>query len=303
LEIKVVINKSNKEKILALLEQLVEAEGITGEEHPSQKGLQVLANPSVAKTSFHDQLDACYAREEVPVSAPSIARRPFGAWAMFNSFFPGKATLRVLAHTLAERKAERISFGELIERSSQSFRPRGLAAFRGFPRSKKASSIPRFASHLVLPLGEMGILSIQTNEGAQEVGITESGLQFSLLENDVLDRRLNTEQLSESERPWLIEHLKSIDRQGFKEYSTLSSILHYIGINNPGRPQLVQWLATRPDFRENVKSTSKYAGEQSKFTRQLHNIANTYMSSKVALLRELDILDNTRGVYKVKSEM
>jgi len=303
LEIKLVINKSNKERILALLDQLVEAEGTAGKESLSQREPQVHTDSSVVRTSAHDQLDSCYATQEVPVSVPSIAMRPLGAWAMFNSFLPGKATLRVLAHALAERKAERIPFGELIERSSQSFRPRGLAAFRGFPRSKKASSIPRFASHLVLPLGEMGMLSVQSNEGVQEVGITKSGLQFSLLENGVLDRRLNTEQLSEIERRWLIGHLKTIDEEGFKEYSTLNSILEYIRANNPERQQLVQWLASRLDFRDSVKSTSKYARDQLKFTRQLHNIANTYMSSKVALLRELDMLDNTRGVYKAKSEM
>ena len=303
MEIKLVINKSNKEKILALLDQLVEAEGIHGKEGPPQRELQVLADASIVRTNVHDLLDSCYATQEVPVSAPSIANRPLGAWAMFNSFLPGKATLRILAHTLAERKAEHIPFGELIERSSQSFGPRGLGAFRGFPRSKKASSIPRFANHLVLPLGEMGMLSVRTTEGVQEVGITKSGLQFSLLQNSVLDRRFNTEELSETERRWIIEHLKMIDQQGFKEYSALSSILSYIRTNNPERQQLVQWLATRPDFRESVKSTSKYSREQSKFNRQLHNIANTYMSSKVALLRELGILDNTRGVYSVKSEM
>ncbi len=68
----------------------------------------------------------------------------WGSWGMFNSFFPGKAVLRVLANMLHENKAESIKLYDLVSKTIDVFKENGFSKLRGFPSNpKKDNSINR----------------------------------------------------------------------------------------------------------------------------------------------------------------
>ncbi len=304
MEIKIVINSRNKDQVLSLVNQLVQAEAIAlGKPDSVQEVLTTPGQPTLVGTKGHDLFDSCQAKADFALTPGVVAERPIGAWAMFNSFLPGKATLRVMGHLLRDKKAPTVTFGELIDESVRSVKMRGLSGMRGFPGSRKASAIPRYANHLVLPFAEMGLISSQNHDRAHSVGVTEAGVQFSLLKNPVLDGQMKETQFSDEERKWLIEYLKKIDDMGFKEYTTLKLMAEFIRGRQPSRETLVEWFSNKLEFREFIKSRSKYANEPGKLRKQLSNLANTYVSSKIALLRELGTLSDRRGVYSLESTL
>jgi hypothetical protein len=296
LEIKIFIDTENKERILSLISQLVDAEGrpepITELRVPTAS-----KSPTFISSKSHRSLDSCYLRDNILVSAGRISESPLGFWAMFNSFVPGKAALRVLAHLLRDEGADNVPFARLVDETVQNIRSRAIAGLRGFPGSRKASSVPRFATHLVLPYCDMGLISSLMQDGTRVVGLTEPGLSFSLLDNPVFDDQSQKSQLSQSERKWISDYLRKIDGAGFKEYSTLRSIVDFIKEKHPTRSELVRWFSNRPDFQEQTRSGSRYSGEPSRLKKQFANLATTYVSSKVAILRELGVVSDTRGVY------
>ncbi len=302
MEIKIAIDSSNKERVLALVSQLVDAES------EARVGASIASNMNVADaipviSTMHDRLDACFRNSTISLSPPEIATSPFGAWAMFNSFIPGKAAMRVLGHFLDDQNDSLFQFGSLIEETVRSIRSRKFSGVRGFPGSRKASSVPRFATHLVLPLSEMGLVLSKQQNGTRMMGLTEAGLNFSLLENPLLDSQDGKEGLSRDEREWIIGHLKRIDGLGFREYSTLHSIVDYVGSQRPSREQLVDWFANRRDFRDHIGSVSRHASDPPRLRKQIRNLANTYVSSKIAILRELGVVSDVRGAYDLVSKL
>ncbi len=302
LEIKVNITKENKERVLSLISQLVEAEGLQLEQ-PESARVAPLNPTRPATVDGHISLDNCYSDAGIPLSQGVVSNKPLGTWAMFNSFVPGKAALRVLAHILRDEQTDGVSFARLVDEAVRNIRLRNISGIRGFPSSRKASSIPRFATQLVLPLSGMGLISSKLHEGTRMVGLTQDGLSFSLLENPVIDRKSSTGQLSQPERKWLIDYLKKIDGVGFKEYSTLQSIVGFIGTKHPSRTQLVEWFTTRSDFQESTKSGSRYSGQPLRLRKQLQNLASTYVSSKIAILRELGVVSDARGKYDLEGQL
>ncbi len=302
MEIKVSINKDNKERVLSLISQLVEAEGVQVE-NPESTQVASLNLTRSAIVQGHVSLDNCYSDATISLSQGVISNKPLGTWAMFNSFVPGKAALRVLAHILRDEQADDVSFVRLVDEAVRNIRLRGISATRGFPSSRKASSIPRFATQLVLPFTEMGLISSKLHDGTRMVGLTQDGLTFSLLENPVIDYKSSTSQLSQAERKWLTDYLKKIDGEGFREYSTLQSIMGFIGTKHPSRTQLVEWFTTKSDFQESTKSGSRYSGQPLRLRKQLQNLASTYVSSKVAILRELGVVSDARGKYDLEGQL
>ena len=90
MEIKIVITKKNKERILKLIDQLVEyeAEGMIME--PSIKTNLKSPEPYQPE-NFLKELSTF---ENIKFAEPEIKQKKFGAWGMFNSYAPGKAAQR-----------------------------------------------------------------------------------------------------------------------------------------------------------------------------------------------------------------
>jgi len=285
-----------------LINQLVEAEGVHVE-HPELTPVASLNPARPAIVPGHVSLDNCYSDATISLSQGVISNKPLGTWAMFNSVVPGKAALRVLAHILRDEQADGVSFVRLVDEAVRNIRLGGFSGTRGFPSGRKASSIPRFATQLVLPYTEMGLISSKLHDGTRMVGLTQDGLTFSLLENPVIDRKSSTDRLSHVESKWITDYLKKIDGEGFKEYSTLQSIVSFIGARHPSRTQLVEWFANKSDFQENTKFGSRYSGQPLRLRKQLQNIASTYVSSKIAILRELGVVSDVRGKYDLEGHL
>jgi hypothetical protein len=152
-------------------------------------------------------------------------------------------------------------------------------------------------------MAEMGLISAESSNGNRRVGITAEGMEFSLVESDILDGSLRKEKLSAGEKNWISVHLKRINDAGFREHDVLSSIIEFVGTEHPERRKLVDWFSNRRDFQDYTRSASKHGGDPPRMRRQLVNLANTYVSSKVAMLREMGVLSDARGQYEVEMKL
>ena len=165
--------------------------------------------------------------------------KAIGSWGMFNSFFPGKATLRILANSLHESKKESIPLNDLVKRCSEVFKIYELSSFRGFPNDPDSeSSIGRLVNHFIKTFTDMGFLKaraiISTRDSLWdepwaniEIAITKEGLEFAKINNALLDEQKETQVLTNEEKVWLLAYLKLID-QDYKEFTMLLAVYKFI---------------------------------------------------------------------------
>lgn len=295
MEIKIVITKKNKEKILRLIDQLVEseAEGMTTE--PSAK----ISSRSLDTYQSKDFFRELPVFENIRLAEPDIQQREFGAWGMFNSFAPGKAALRVLIDLLDRNAGNPVKFSRLIDECMVYFSRSGLYKYRGFPKKTSESARGRLAAHLILPYHDMGLIHIYGSMKDGHVMFTEEGLTFAKLQNPLLDEKGGKKPLSEEESEWLMGHLKEIDELGYREFSVLKGLAEFLARSERQFEDMVDWFKNKKDFVEWLREGSRYKDDPKTFTRQLDNVARTFVSGKVALLRELGVVSSTRATYAV----
>ena len=88
-----------------------------------------------------------------------------GSWGMFNSFFPGKAVLRILANLLDEKNVKSITLETLMIKTSDVIRINNLSELRGFPKNPgKDNSLGRLVYHFIQTFTDMGFFSVNTKE-------------------------------------------------------------------------------------------------------------------------------------------
>jgi len=295
MEIKIVITKKNKEKILKLIDQLVEyeAEGMIIE--PSTK-TNLKSLEAYQSESFLKELSAF---ENIKLAEPEIKQRKFGAWGMFNSYAPGKAALRVLMKLLNKNAGNPIKFSRLIDECMTYFSRSGLYKYRGFPKRISESARGRLATHLILPYHEMGLMKVHGGMKNGHIMFTEKGLAFTKLQNPLLDEKGKTKPLSEDESQWLIGYLQEIDGLGYKEFSLLKGLTEFLADSKRQFEDIVDWFKNKKDFVEWLREGSRCEDDPKAFSRQLDNVARTFASGKVALLRELGVVSSARATYEV----
>jgi len=297
MEIKIVINKQNKEEILRLIGQLVEWEekGITAE-----LADRTVSKPSEVSTVIDASLLGRTPRlEHVRFAEPQIKQAKFGAWGMFNSFVPGKAALRVLINLIESKEGKPIRFSNLVDASMTHFSRSGLYKYRGFPKKTSESARSRLAMHLIMPYSDMGMVRVYDEEKDPLMMVTTEGLNFSKLPNPLLDMGKKDRSLSVEESNWLIGYLKEIDELGYKEFSLLENMTRFLTNRDTSFVDIANWFKSNQSFVNWLRSGSRYRDDPKAFSHQLDNVARTFASGKIALLRELGIVSGSRATYQV----
>lgn len=298
MEIKIVITKQNKERILGLIDQLVEceAEGIKAES--AGRNIPSLSTEVEISESPNFLTERPRVRN-LAFAEPEITDRKFGSWGMFNSYVPGKAALRVLINLLSQNSGKAVKFSELIDACITYFSRFGLYRYRGFPKKTSESARTRLAAHLIMPYHEMGLIRVYGNAKDSDVTITKDGLDFADLKNPLLDEDDKTKSLSKEESMWLKNHLKKIDRLGYKEFSLLRDLTHFLAKGEPQFERIAGWFKENQSFVDWLRSGSRHRDNPKAFLRQLQNVSRTFASGKIALLRELGVVSSARATYNV----
>jgi len=237
-----------------------------------------------------------------------------GSWGMFNSFFPGKAVLRILANILNEKKVKSIALQTLVDKTSEVIKVNDLSKFRGFPKDpEKSNSIGRLVYHFIQTFTDMGFFIINTKKETKnkiwdepwdniEITLTKEGLKFAQLNNNIFDNGESSQILTTGEKQWLIDYLKKIDEEGYKEYSILKEVLGFIEQGHNGKDELWNWFETNQIFVDYVKQWSRKTNNSEAFEKQIKNLSPTFASGKLALLRELGIIKSKRNDYSIVGE-
>ena len=243
---------------------------------------------------------------------PDNETKIVGSWGMFNSFFPGKAVLRISANMINEKKTEYLILDDLVNKSKEIFKINGLSKLRGFPNNlEKENAISRLVHHFIQTFNDMGFFVVKAKEKNKEyvwnepwknieITLTKEGLDFAKLRNRIFDDHEPIQVLTEEEKEWLLKYLEQIDQEGYKEYTLLMNVFAFIKQGKNGKDDLWGWFKTNPTFIKYVKEWSKKSGDA--FEKQIENLSPTFAASKVALLRELGVIKNKRNDYSVIGE-
>lgn len=240
-----------------------------------------------------------------------------GFWGMVNDFFSGKAVTRICANMIRESGNDFIKLSNLIEQSKATFVKNNLSKLKGFPNDVNSeSSVGRLVYHFINAFYKIGFLEVKF-EGKREkdyiwnenwdnilIRPTNEGLKFSRIKNNYFDLgKKDSQILSNEEREWIIDYLKAINKKGFKEYTTLKEVYLFIKKGNNGKNDLWEWFTKYEPFVAYTKKWSSKSSNQANFNKQLRNLAITFSSSKVSLLRELGIIKDKRNDYTLVGEL
>lgn len=322
MELRIKISRENKEKIFQLVSELLESEteGIIDLGDLSPKDAKTTQNPQILDKDYLKIPKEMYNLESGQVMFYESDERPqrVGTWGQFNSFFSVKAALRVLANLMEERNVDSIKLDEFVDICIDLFRKRNLNEYRGFPSSKKDTAIGRFVWHFLTSTQEMGLIKIKDSNlgyegmpsslndwGEVSITLTQQGLEFAMLRNNLFDSSLPNQILTREEKEWLVDFLKRIDNEGYKEYSLLKDVFEFLKQGHNGKDDLWNWFARDQRFIDYVKSWSRKAklGREKDFQKQINNLTMTFSASKVALLREFGVIKNKRNCYDVIGEL
>ena len=238
-----------------------------------------------------------------------------GSWGMFNSFFPGKAVLRILANLIRDKKADSITLQELVNTTKDVIKDSGFNEFRGFPNNPdKDNSIGRLVYHFIKTFAKMGLLNAYSDGRNDEsvwkenwsdiqISLTLDGLEFAKLRNKLFDELEKNQILTSEEKKWLLDYLKKIDKMGYKEYSMLRDIYKFIKEGHNGKNELWDWFGKNRNFRNYIKKGSRKANDQDAFKKQVENLSMTFAAGKLALLRELGVISNKRNDYTILEDL
>lgn len=305
MKIEISITKENKDKVLKLLDELVEAESSPnkGAEETKKEEFEVENQPY--GKYFNKPIN--YPKElvanqfNVPSSDFGIGRH-----FLFNSFFAAKAMLRAIANLAIETNAP-VEETKVLEVFYKASKARKLQNYNGFPNEREKikyqqSQINKALYSLIIPLNEMGFLRRENGK----LLLTQQGLNFAVIENPKLDKNIE-EPLSEEEIRYLISYLKEIDNKGYKEFSFLKNLLNFIkekkSRNEPLTYQdLVNFVMSNQKFVDFFYNNTKFGKKNRpksgpEFAQKLKNAAQAAVSARVTLLREFKILADRKGKY------
>lgn len=241
-----------------------------------------------------------------------------GSWGQFNSFFPIKAALRILANYMLDKDVRSVKLDEFVKSCLIIFKQRNFYKIRGFPSSNKDTAKGRFVWHFLATAYEMGLIRVTYSDLKYDglpaslqdwdtVGIelTNQGMEFAVLPNNIFDGISEQQILTEDEKEWLISYLKKIDEDGYKEYSLLKDVYTFLSEGHNGKDDLWKWFRSNNKFIEYIKSWSRKAerGDEDALQSQICNLSMSFASSKVALLRELRAVRNRRNDYSIIGEL
>ncbi len=246
----------------------------------------------------------------------------WGSWLMFNDFFSPKFLARVLAWKIKKENSEYIVLNSLIEDAVDIIEKYNLSRFKGFPnRIKEPKNLPkdnavnRLVNHLLRTAVDMGLFKVEhvTDDGSYvwdkswreiKITLTKDGLEFARLKNPVFDEGKTEQVLNPEEKEWLISYLKKIDKQGYKEYSTLKEVYEFLKAGNNGKQDLWNWFEDNERYTDYIKRTSiRGKNNPEVLKKQISNYARTFASAKISLLRELGVVRNKRNDYTIVGEL
>lgn len=264
---------------------------------------------------------------------PSLKLRPgkvntddgteiWGSWLMFNDFFAPKFLARVLAWKIKKENLEYVVLNSLIEDAVELIEKYELSRFKGFPNQIKKpnnlqrdNAVCRLVYHFLRTAIDMGFFEenpvdtkVQDVWGEPwekiEITLTKEGLEFAQLRNLIFDENKNEQILCPEEKEWLIDYLKEIDKQGYREYSVLKEVYDFLKDGHNGNKDLWNWFETNKKFQDHILQKSKRAQKDNEvFKKQLYNYARTFASAKISLLRELGVVKNKRNDYTIIGEL
>jgi len=212
----------------------------------------------------------------------TVAHNPNFLYSMlsgfWNKFFPVKITVRVLANLMnenegpvlvdalqetASKEARKIGL-LLVRKEKGSGRKRGDRLFTGLPVKRNSeSSRSRFKSHFVGALkttkidgmpGTLRLLDIKKrDDGKDYVSLTHTGLEFSKLQNPIIDLEDYSSILSDEEKDFLINLIQD---QLPDEYNDIKYILNLIDQGKTDTKELLESVSTyKQGFSQNQIST------------------------------------------------
>ena len=320
------ITQKNKEKVFRLIETLLEDDNeniseptqITIGNHikntvPVEKNY--LKSPPKLQ-GFKDSKVIIYQEQEN--QGENYRINSVGSWGQFNSFFPIKAALRILANYFYEKSLNSVKLNEFVDECLLIFDQKGYTKYRGFPSSDKDTARGRFVWHFLTTAYEMGLIRISHSnldyEGLPrtlldwkevEIDLTTEGMEFALLPNNIFDGISEEQILTKEEGSWLLSFLKKINGEGYGEYNLLKDIYSFLKEGHDGKDDLRKWFTQNNNFVNYIKSWSRKAksGDEQAVEVQINTVATSFASSKVALLRELGVLENKRNRYSVIGDL
>ena len=237
--------------------------------------------------------------------------RIWGPWLMFNDFFAPKFLTRVLAWKMHYENSDYINLKDLMEDSIELIKKYKLSNLKGFPNLDKDPKGSRLVYHFLGTFVKMGLVEIKAiNSKAKDVwkekwnkikvALTKEGLEFARLSNPLFDEGKEEQVLSSNEIQWLINYLKKIDKENYKEYSVLKEVFDFLKSGKNGNKDLWEWFEKEQKFQAYIKRRSVRArNDPTIYKKQLKNYARTFASAKISLLRELGIIKNKRNDYTI----
>ena len=311
------ITKENKKKIFELISAFLEDETETVNKiSQAQKQISVnnyLDAPAPIENLPNGLVHKYGTNEDTRINL-------VGTWGQFNSFFPIKAALRILGNILVDQNEKYIKLDFFIEKCIEVFLKTKIAGkklgkFRGFPRRRKDSAVGRFVWHFLTPAFEMGLISIKSENSRINmiptspkdwnkvlISLTKEGYELALLPNNLFDNLNKDQRLTEEETKWIINYLKKIKNEGFNEYSILHGVYSEL-LSTNNIEKVWSWFENNPIFIEYIKGWTTKQNDEKAFQKQIDNLSKTFTSSKIALLRELKIIQDRRGDYSVIGEL
>ncbi len=293
-----------------------EIEFVTIEKYPKKEIIEISSKPN-----FEKNIDEKYLKipSHLELESGEIMAdeetKVWGHWLMFNDFFAPKFLTRVLGWKMHESGADYIKLDELMIDSIRLIKNHKLSSLKGFPNLQNDSEGGRLVNHFLRTFNKMGLVKVKSIDSTTndvwkekwnkiEVALTKEGLEFARLSNPLFDEGKEEQILSSEEKQWILNHLKRIDREGYKEYSILSEVYEFLKSGKNGNKDLRTWFENDKKFQNYIKKRSVRARDNPKiYEKQLRNYARTFASAKVSLLRELGLVKNKRNDYTIMREL
>jgi hypothetical protein len=324
IDVRMEITKENRDEIFALIDKLLIIQ-------PSSSTTPIsIAEPIGTRTKIEqiedskagltDILSAPPIRQKLASAKPNIGHYAsradlIGSQVLFNSFYPIKAACRMIGNFTASQREEECRLDRFVSNSITCFSKRGLEALRGFPSSNKSSAYGRYVLHFLNTACEMGILYYEQADQKEQmptsllewdhyrIALTNEGLTFAAMDNNVFDHGSKTQVFSEGERNWLLDYLKKIESQNYREYSILREVYQFLKEGHDGKNDLRKWFLTNTRFNRFADTWSKQENmDETTRLKQMTNLAASISGSKIALLRELGLISNRRNDYRIMGD-